>query len=98
MTRCFSLSCQELSIRYSLNQCGVSFILHLNKEVLLKMEWIVLLFKGYIMLVLIPLVQFLYSPWLLIACDFFSYFYYTESSVLEHSEIEIPVYRVGRMK
>ena len=34
------------------------------------MEWIVLLFKGYIMLVLIPLVQFLYSPWLLIACDF----------------------------
>lgn len=47
MTRCFSLSCQELSIRYSLNQCGVSFILHLNKEVLLKMDWIVLLFKGY---------------------------------------------------
>lgn len=69
MTRCFSLSCQELSIRYSLNQCGVSFILHLNKEVLLKMDWIVLLFKGYIMLVLIPLVQFIYSPWLLIALN-----------------------------
>lgn len=74
MTRCFSLSCQELSIRYSLNQCGVSFILHLNKEVLLNVDWIVLLFKGYIMLVLIPLVQFLYSPWLLIACDFFFLF------------------------
>lgn len=69
MTRCFSLSCQELSIRYSLNQCDVSFILHLNKEVLLNVDWIVLLFKGYIMLVLIPLVQFLYSPWLLIALN-----------------------------
>ena len=33
------------------------------------MDWIVLLFKGYIMLVLIPLVQFIYSPWLLIALN-----------------------------